>query len=316
MKTCKPCIRPSAGLTIITLVLLLSVRAHLCAQDYLQPQNKVWVFGNHNSWDFNQPGAPQISDNAMPVFSNLDLFSNTTACVSGADGNLLFYTEGNKVWNRNHQLMPNGTNLAGAGTAPVGRWPVIVPEPGSAYRYYIFYTAVSGMGGNLACRQINNLYYSIIDMRLQQGSGDVVGGSKCIKLDTMIAECSIAAVAGNNCNLWLVTHALNKNVYSSWNITKDGISSAPVNSQVGDTVLTIPGFAPASVSDCTTESNWSDNDVCTRSWFWISSTLHFSSDRQRLILTAIMPNPEGSFIEYADFNPSTGVVTNSTSVYY
>lgn len=33
------------------------------------------------------------------------------ASISDSAGNLLFYTNGEKVWNKNHEVMPNGEGL-------------------------------------------------------------------------------------------------------------------------------------------------------------------------------------------------------------
>ena len=39
--------------------------------------------------------------------------THANVSVSDSLGNLLFYSDGQTVWNRNHQTMPNGTGLHG-----------------------------------------------------------------------------------------------------------------------------------------------------------------------------------------------------------
>ncbi|MCR5861026.1 T9SS type A sorting domain-containing protein [Flavobacterium sp. J372] len=56
------------------------------------------------------------------------------ASISDSNGNLLFYTDGKKVWNKNHTVMANGT----IGYYPDFTQPVIIiPHPGDSNKYYI-----------------------------------------------------------------------------------------------------------------------------------------------------------------------------------
>ena len=63
-----------------------------------------------------------------------------SATMSDTAGNLLFYTNGIQVWNKNHQIMPNGNFLINS-YSPVAPTQILaVPKPGSSNLYYIFYT--------------------------------------------------------------------------------------------------------------------------------------------------------------------------------
>jgi len=65
-----------------------------------------WYFGSFAGVTFNF-GAPQaLMDGQMGA-------NRGSITVSDSLGNLLFYSNGEKVWNRNHQVMPNGNNLIG-----------------------------------------------------------------------------------------------------------------------------------------------------------------------------------------------------------
>jgi hypothetical protein len=71
-----------------------------------QGEANIWYFGNFLGLDFNSGAAVPLNDGQI---------NNTpaegVATISDANGNLLFYTDGVKVWNRLHQVMPNGTGL-------------------------------------------------------------------------------------------------------------------------------------------------------------------------------------------------------------
>src|SRR5688572_26341050 len=99
-------------------VFILLAFISLTAQAQRETDN--WYFGKYASLNFNQTGVP---------ISNLGSAMNThSACSSISDslGNLLFYTNGDTVWNRQHQIM--GIGLQGARYARQSC--IIIPKPG------------------------------------------------------------------------------------------------------------------------------------------------------------------------------------------
>src|SRR6185436_12341018 len=103
----------------------------LCAvfAAHAQKENNIWCFGNRAGLDFNS-GSPVVFTGAA--------ISTMEGCSSVADssGNLLFYTDGRTVWNKNHVAMPNGTSLNGGSSSTQSA--IIVKMPGNANIYYIF----------------------------------------------------------------------------------------------------------------------------------------------------------------------------------
>jgi len=86
------------------LFLLLS----LTTKTNAQLQNTNWYFGNQSGLNFNDgTQVPTILTNSS---MNAE---GASASVSDTFGNLLFYTNGINVWNRNHEIMLNGANLFG-----------------------------------------------------------------------------------------------------------------------------------------------------------------------------------------------------------
>jgi len=129
-----------------------------------QNQANVWYFGEGFGLDFNTNPPSMLSDGntGLKVAEGEGVGS-----ISDPDGNLLFYTNGQTIWNRNHVAMTNGTGLNGQGTTC--QTAVIVPVPGSTTRYYMIATS---SGGSDAVK------YVIVDMTLNAGLGDVVPASK------------------------------------------------------------------------------------------------------------------------------------------
>jgi hypothetical protein len=59
-----------------------------------------------------------------------------TTTVSDAAGQLLFYSNSENIWNRDHQVMPNGANLGGHQSASQGV--IAVQSLTNAQQYYVF----------------------------------------------------------------------------------------------------------------------------------------------------------------------------------
>ena len=96
-----------------------------------QNETNNWYFGQNAGMNFENETFTILNDGSM----------NTTAgCSSISDraGNLMFYTNGESVWNRNHTLMDNGNGLAGV--IENNQSSIIIPKPGDENTYYIFTT--------------------------------------------------------------------------------------------------------------------------------------------------------------------------------
>ena len=93
--------------SVITgLVLLLYVLG------FSQGEWNNWYFGQHAGITFNY-GSPIALNNCASTFDD----QNCTATCSDSLGNLLFYSDWKKVYNRNHVPMPNGASLAAGGAS-------------------------------------------------------------------------------------------------------------------------------------------------------------------------------------------------------
>jgi hypothetical protein len=171
-------------------------------------QNNTWIFGNHAAIDFN-------SGAATPFYnSEIDAYEGTAVASDNA-GNLLFYSDGIKVWNKNNQLMPNGNGLGGGSSSTSV---LLVQKPGSCSRFYICTTEDHTENGDL--------YYSEIDMCLDGGLGDVVPGQKAIFLITGMSEKLCAIKHSNGNDAWLISHKLNSSDYVVLPLTNSGFGNS------------------------------------------------------------------------------------------
>ena len=142
--------------------ILLLLIANVCSA---QLQNTNWVFGYGARVDFSGP---------VPVTGSAPISSNeATAIVSDpATGELLFYTDGRRVWNANDQVMPNGDGLLGGVFNSCTQGALIVPFPCDDERYYLF--TLDELEVDPADPVADDgLRYSVVDMTLDGGLGDV-----------------------------------------------------------------------------------------------------------------------------------------------
>lgn len=240
-----------------------------------QNVNNIWTFGTGGGLDFST-GTPTANTNSMDSEAGC-------ASVSSYAGSLLFYSNGEKVWDRNHNIMPNGTGLLGnLASNTAGQGVLIVPFINDTTRYYLF-------------SQGTELYYSVIDMTLNNGLGNVVAGQKNIQLATGLGS-ELVAAPGDNCCIWVLTHKSGMNQFLSFKVTEAGVNPVPV--------LSVSG-------------TFFGNDAFATGMLKVSPTGKKLAISNFSINTTTPPNPEfdlPSYLDMFDFNAATGVVNNARLV--
>jgi len=172
-----------------------------------QIENTNWFFGGKYNWQFpnNQDPNEPIAGlnfnnivNGLPATNNNSpqLYSENHTSMSDQNGNLLFYTDGIFVWDKNHNQMPNGTNIGGNISSVKSS--LIVPVPGNINQYYIF-----GLDGNPTGNG-TGLFHSIVDMTLNNCLGDVVAATKKTALLGNTSEHMIGTYHGNGTDYWVL----------------------------------------------------------------------------------------------------------------
>jgi len=185
---------------------------------YSQKEINIWYFGNSAGIDFNQnPPAPLINSNMKAV--------NGTSVMSDENGNLLFYSNGHKVWNRNHQVMSHGT-LSVDTVVVANQSVLIVPKPLSSTIYYIF--VVSSVNSSYI-----NLTYNIIDLSLDNGYGDVTVMNQILYYQVAFA---LTGIGTNDCNgIWVINLDEHSN-FLSFKVDSSGLNTTPVITTIGYSV--------------------------------------------------------------------------------
>ncbi len=177
----------------------------------------VWYTGNHAGVSFNTGIPVALTDGQMET-------NEGCATLCDTDGNLLFYTDGISIWNKNHQVMPNGNDLMGNPSASQSA--IITPYPQNDSLYLVF--TVDARENDLQ----NGLRYSIINMALDSGLGDVTS-EKNILLHAPVSERITSVIKNNQTDYWIIVHEWGTNRYLSYSITSSGVDTVPVVSDIG-----------------------------------------------------------------------------------
>ncbi len=205
---------------LYTILVLQLLCYHSFAQ-YNIPQNYKWAFGLGAGLDFTS-GTPTAFATSIYTYE-------ACASVCDASGNMLFYSDGVKVYDRTGAVMASGSAIVSYLTTSSTMGCLIVPVIGTTTQYYVFSLeqVEGGASPALHCR----LSYSIVDMTLSSGMGDVVASSMGTAMTSYLSE-KMLSVEGDNCNIWLLTHRKDSTVFLAYSITASGIG-APVVSNVG-----------------------------------------------------------------------------------
>jgi uncharacterized protein (TIGR02145 family) len=187
--------------------------------------------GEFNNWYFGGAGPPIgagltfNSGSPIAIPNGVMGTASSTISVSDSIGNLLFFSNGVNVYNRNKIVMPNGFGLLGA-DSDLKHFVISTPIPGDDSSYYIFTAAYDNPLVS------NPLVYSILNMRLNGGLGDIEPGFKNIPIPG--SANSWWSVTGtrhkNNKDVWIITTISTPTQlnYGAFLINNSGIVTTPV----------------------------------------------------------------------------------------
>ncbi len=253
-------------------ILVISILSVLTS--YAQNQGNIWYFGNHAGLDFNNI-PPSALLNGQTDFPLPNQWNEGCSSISDSSGSLLFYTNGEKIWNRQQQIMLNGNNLMGNSSSTESS--IIVPQPNSQQYFYVITTDASENNFQ------NGLRYSIVNMCLDNANGDVLPTFKNILLVDLVAEKLVCIRHSNENDYWIITHKLNSDAFYALRLTSTGII---------DTVISHTGTADP--------QGWGGQMI--------------ASPNGQKIAYAI-PNPQSSGKTLLlDFDASTGIVSNEQTL--
>lgn len=229
-----------------------------------------WYFGNRAGITFRAGDAMPLSDGVL---------TTSRGCATQSDpitGELLFYTDGVTVWNRLHEPMPNGTGLHGDATTSQSA--LIVPVPGSPSVFYVFNAApvsAPNLNGRCLC-----LTYSIVDLRRENGFGDVVQKNVVVADD--ITEHLSATAHCTEPAYWIVARSRSSRHFLTFRLTTERLEPTPIKSDASNPQLVVRS----------------------------GGQMQIAPNGHKLIITSVSGNSQ-----LYDFSPSTGKVTNGVNLF-
>lgn len=183
---------------------------------YTQKEANFWYFGSNCGVSF-ENGEPKALINGA--------LSTEEGCsvISDKNGRLLFYTDGISVWNSSHKVMPNGKELMGHPSSTQSS--VAIPLPKNPTKYVLFTVAdVAKPAG---------LQYSMVDISLDGGMGDVISAQKNVLLKTPVTEKLTAVTHRNGTDIWVIAHGWENDEFYAYLVTETGVATSPIVSKIG-----------------------------------------------------------------------------------
>ncbi len=158
-------------------------------------------------------------------------FRDLNASICNSHGDLLFYTNGAWIANSTHDTMLNGSNLVPGPYASgwkqygfrIPQGAVIVPFPSDSNKYYLIHETVNYAANGSTVIPSKNLFYSIIDMNLDNGLGAVTIKNNVLLNDTLTYGALTICKHANGRDWWLLCHRAHSDLFFEYLISPSGI---------------------------------------------------------------------------------------------
>lgn len=220
------------------LITVNSISTNLFAQE--AKRNYVWAIGYEPVTKFNFNSSSLISidtvlNSSLPIAPACAI-SSSAGCISDTFGNLLTFSNGFILYDRDgfglengvYVNCPKGKLLADhyGGWSPFTQTSIILPKKGNTY--YVFSTGMSDSNANDYLNHVKSefdvLNYSIVDMDSNASKGKVTVKNKLLMEGQRYANCALSAVRhGNGKDWWLVKADCNNNRYQLFQVKEDTI---------------------------------------------------------------------------------------------
>ncbi|MBX7205022.1 MAG: gliding motility-associated C-terminal domain-containing protein [Bacteroidia bacterium] len=250
-----------------------------------------WCFGTAGyGWDF-RTEPPSFFKTVMHA-------PGGTQAASDSLGNLLFYTDGDTIWTKNHQKMKGSYgsfNSWYSGYSKSHSPSAVLPVPGKPQRYYVFSAGFSA-GSYISGLDIIPLGYRELDLSRNGGLGEVLDSSR--RLLTTYNTYQLATIRhSNKKDFWLLARALDTILVYS--VTNAGINLAfkTYFEDLSKNLVT-SGFWTSGVSGGFKAAN---NGKLLALFF------NYTDSSQATLVN-------NSFLYLLPFDPSSGVLGNATMV--
>ena len=267
-----------------------------------------WYFGFGAGMQFDLATGNTIAVNDGQLFTN-----EGCSTISDSDGNLLFYSDGTTVYNKNHVIMPNGNGLFGSASATQSA--LVVPKPDDPNIYYIFTVDTAIEDGTDF-----GLNYSVIDMTLDGGLGAVTTDKNI----NLLPDCSekITAVL-KDCitkSIWVLAFSTQDgnpgpfNTYHAFEVNNVGVNTTSVKSTFNLNITDQRGYLKLSpdgtkMASANMTGDFNDPNSIDRLLLYdFDENTGIVSNQQKLIINSPSNTPYG-----IEFSPNSQLLYVNSS---
>ena len=198
------------------------INVKLCVPSPPKPAENYWYFGNNAGVKFSNGSA--TADDKGKINTKEGVSS-----IADKNGNLLFYTDGKKIYFKDGKEMASLGKDSLAGSSVSTQSAIIVPQPscqGCQSLYYVFTT--TDINGK------KQLSYSVIDIRQNKGQGKVIEKNTILD-DAPSTEQLISHFVKKDSTYWVISHDYGTDTLRLRRVTKNGVSISKIV-QVGSRI--------------------------------------------------------------------------------
>jgi hypothetical protein len=183
-----------------------------------------------NVLNFGQ-GFPILNDVNSPI-----PISGTNLMMSDTNGKLIFYSNGVDISDASNHVMVNGDSIYEGYIQILNGYPehqnmISVPYPDEQGKYVLFYLRLDSSDFIPIGVANKYFFYSIIDMNLQQGLGEVVEKNQLILTSYFLAYPAVVK-HGNGRDWWIMTPEWFESKYNTHLLTSEGVTG-PWQQEIG-----------------------------------------------------------------------------------
>ena len=190
----------------------------LCAAAHAQPYETNPDFNRTRNWHFGHGVGLRFDPDTIYEVPTSMLSDEAAAVHTDTDGNLLLYSNGEKIWNANHEVIHNGDLVLGHNSSGMGSVFVCHEDnPDSIYLFNTFWnlSTTKEFSVNLIVKEADTFRIAYKDSVLRY----------------RVCEPIAVVKADNGKDVWVTVHEFGANNLYSYLITSTGIVYCPILSK-------------------------------------------------------------------------------------
>lgn len=274
-----------------------------------QVQNYNWYFGRNMamSWKESESnivegmfGTPNETLSDLPKYLDSSVMTTHEGCftISDYNGDLIVYSDGSTVYNKNNAIVPNGSGLGGnSSSAQSG---TIVPYPFNLNKYIVL---------SLNNESKNQLYYSVLQKIQNSDNYEISPTKRKIQLTGnkgLLGETVTAGKHSNKNDIWILAVGRGNNATDENNLTGHPYlnvwrlyDESSDNNNIQHEIVTTLDLGNQGIIGNNNPNGYIRFTNDSRHFVWVNFGIGGN--------TADGGVP---FICYGDFNNTTGVISN------